>query len=112
VLREALRRELDVGLDGDSKLIAAALADPARNNAYFLNLDSHWFAIRRLVTPRGPIWFDLNSIHSAPEIVSDFYMSAVSQRRTRGGGGVVASHNPIPLLPSRWVAARRSSWRR
>lgn len=49
--------------------------------AYLLNRSDHWMSINRI----GGHWVDLNSILTAPEHISDFYMSAVLAQHKKDG---------------------------
>ncbi|KAH9285931.1 Ataxin-3 [Echinococcus granulosus] len=49
----------------------AARADPTSQRAFICHFDMHWLAIRRL----GHQWFDLNSLHSQPRLISNTYLS-------------------------------------
>eukprot|EP00108_Taenia_solium_P002688 TsM_000461600 transcript=TsM_000461600 gene=TsM_000461600 len=49
----------------------AARADPTSQRAFICHFDMHWLAIRRL----GYQWFDLNSLHSRPRLISNTYLS-------------------------------------
>lgn len=46
-------------------------ANPADQQAYICHFDMHWLAIRRL----GSQWFDLNSLHSQPRLISSTYLA-------------------------------------
>lgn len=39
--------------------------------AYICNYKGHWFTIRKI----GKQWFNLNSVLSGPELISDTYLS-------------------------------------
>lgn len=45
--------------------------DPSSVKAFICNFKLHWFTIRKL----GHSWFDLNSMKSGPELISDTYLS-------------------------------------
>ncbi|VDM25627.1 unnamed protein product, partial [Hydatigera taeniaeformis] len=49
----------------------AARADPTSQRAFICHFDMHWLAIRRL----GCQWFDLNSLHARPRLISNTYLS-------------------------------------
>lgn len=55
---------------------AAARAAPVAQRGYLLNLDRHWYAIRRL----GVEWWNFNSLLAAPEPVSDTYLSLLLEQ--------------------------------
>ncbi|XP_012137897.1 ataxin-3 isoform X2 [Megachile rotundata] len=45
--------------------------DPIQMKAYICNYKGHWFTIRKI----GKQWFNLNSVLSGPELISDTYLS-------------------------------------
>ncbi|XP_020297074.1 ataxin-3-like isoform X2 [Pseudomyrmex gracilis] len=45
--------------------------DPSRMSAYICNYKGHWFTIRKL----GNQWFNLNSMLSGPQLISDTYLA-------------------------------------
>ncbi|KAJ8687999.1 hypothetical protein QAD02_023794 [Eretmocerus hayati] len=45
--------------------------DPAQMKAYICNYKGHWFTIRKL----GNQWFNLNSMLSGPQLISDTYLA-------------------------------------
>ncbi|XP_011336870.1 ataxin-3 isoform X2 [Ooceraea biroi] len=45
--------------------------DPSRMRAYICNYKGHWFTIRKL----GNQWFNLNSMLSGPQLISDTYLA-------------------------------------
>ncbi|XP_041353044.1 ataxin-3-like [Gigantopelta aegis] len=45
--------------------------DPTQQSAYICNFRQHWFTIRQL----GHQWFNLNSLLSGPELISNTYLS-------------------------------------
>ncbi|VDL16641.1 unnamed protein product [Hymenolepis diminuta] len=49
----------------------AVRANPAGQQAYICHFDMHWLAIRRL----GNQWFDLNSLHSHPRLLTPTYLA-------------------------------------
>lgn len=51
--------------------VKTALTDPCKMTAFICNYKDHWFTIRRL----GNQWFNLNSLLSKPELISDTYLA-------------------------------------
>jgi ataxin-3 len=49
----------------------AARQDPTSQKAFICNFQEHWFTIRKM----GNQWFNLNSLLSGPELISDTYLS-------------------------------------
>lgn len=50
--------------------VKSALTNPCQMKAFICNYKDHWFTIRRL----GNQWFNLNSLLSKPELISDTYL--------------------------------------
>lgn len=61
--------------------VKPALDNPSQMKAFICNYRDHWFTIRRL----GNQWFNLNSLLSQPELISDTYLSLfLAQLRNDG----------------------------
>lgn len=79
--------------------------NPDSQLAFVLNLDQHWFTIRRFGRPHGKgYWFNLNSFLGAPEWVGNTYLGMVLQQAEREGYSVFAvrpveDENPEQGLP-------------
>lgn len=68
----------------------AARNDAHSQKAYICNFQDHWFSIRKI----GSQWFNLNSMHSGPELISDTYLSLfLAQLQTDGYSIFVVSGN-------------------
>ena len=106
VLREALRRTRGLDLESDPKVVTAAVAEPQLYEAFLLNHDEHWFAVRKLPTAGGgKAWFNLNSLQNGPEAISDFFLSAfLSQMKADGYSIFVVT--PTSALPP----ASKNAW--
>ncbi|XP_046582284.1 ataxin-3-like [Haliotis rubra] len=48
-----------------------ARREPIHEQAYICNFKQHWFSVRKL----GHQWFNLNSLLTGPELISDTYLS-------------------------------------
>ncbi|KAK7504899.1 hypothetical protein BaRGS_00003927 [Batillaria attramentaria] len=73
VLQEALRvwgLEL-VPFTSQNPIAHAAREDPTSQQAYICNFRQHWFCVRKL----GNQWFNLNSLLTGPELISNTYLS-------------------------------------
>eukprot|EP01031_Cornospumella_fuschlensis_P036483 gene36483-44260_t len=51
-------------------------ADPTQQKGFIVNRSEHWIAIRKI---HGR-WWNLNSTNERPELVSEFYLSALLQQ--------------------------------
>lgn len=82
VLRTALQRSYGLDLvSWSSEEGRGAVTDPTTENAFIVNADQHWFAIRKI----NGHWWDLNSTLDKPVYISNFYLSALlSQYRAEG----------------------------
>lgn len=73
VLQEALRvwgLEL-VPFNSQNPIAQRAQNDPTAQKAYICNFRQHWFCVRKL----GNQWFNLNSLLTGPELISNTYLS-------------------------------------
>jgi ataxin-3 len=62
-----------VPLSSKSAEAAAARLHPERETGFLLNLELHWFTLRKL----GRDWWRFNSLDAAPQPVSDTYLSVL-----------------------------------
>ena len=59
----------------------SARENPTDQTAFICNLQQHWFTIRKI----GNNWYNLNSLFSEPELVSDTYLRLLlAQLKTEG----------------------------
>ncbi|XP_030765656.1 ataxin-3-like [Sitophilus oryzae] len=59
----------------------SALENPSQQQAFICNYRDHWFTIRKI----GNQWFNLNSLLSKPELISDTYLALfLAQLRNEG----------------------------
>jgi ataxin-3 len=59
----------------------SARGNPTSQSAFICNYREHWFTIRKL----GNQWFNLNSLLTGPELISDTYLSLfLTQLQTEG----------------------------
>ncbi|KAG9100064.1 hypothetical protein FRC06_004570 [Ceratobasidium sp. 370] len=81
------------------------LSFPSTQLAFVLNLEQHWFTLRRFGHRHGKgFWFNLNSFLSAPEWVGNTYLAMVLQQAEQEGYSVfvvrpVDASNPEHGLP-------------
>lgn len=75
-----------------------ARSDPSSMQAFICNFKLHWFTIRKLAHS----WFDLNSMKSGPELISDTYLSLfLNTLRHEGYSVFVVSGNLPPCEADR-----------
>lgn len=80
-------------------------ANPDDQLAFVLNLQQHWFTLRRFGRPQGKgFWFNLNSFLPSPEWVGGTYLGMVLQQAEKEGYSVFVvrpldPNNPEHILP-------------
>ncbi|XP_063227373.1 ataxin-3-like isoform X2 [Bacillus rossius redtenbacheri] len=65
---------------------------PADMQAYICNYRDHWFAIRRL----GHQWFNLNSLLTGPELISDTYLAMFLAQLQQEGYSIFVVLGALP----------------
>lgn len=60
-----------VQFNSQDPIAREARQNPVDKNAYICNFRDHWFCIRKI----GKQWFNLNSLLTGPELISDTYLS-------------------------------------
>uniref|UniRef100_A0A2K5QSD7 ubiquitinyl hydrolase 1 n=1 Tax=Cebus imitator TaxID=2715852 RepID=A0A2K5QSD7_CEBIM len=66
--------------------------DPINERSFICNYKEHWFTVRKL----GKQWFNLNSLLTGPELISDTYLALFLAQLQQEGK--VRLHSP-PLIP-------------
>ncbi|XP_046842333.1 ataxin-3-like [Xenia sp. Carnegie-2017] len=66
--------------------------NPAGEKAFICNLQQHWFTIRKL----GLQWFNLNSVSSGPELVSETYLSLFLRQLQNDGYSIFIVRGEFP----------------
>jgi Ataxin-3 len=115
VLREAVLRSHGIMFDCEPPQVARALQDPNQFEGFLLNLDSHWFCLRKLSTATGRRWFNLNSLQKIPTVLGDFFVSAfLAQMKQSGYSIFVVIPGPLGRLPDPVDTSQgeASCWRR
>eukprot|EP00899_Mesostigma_viride_P009675 jgi/Mesvir1/18709/Mv12421-RA.1 len=92
----------------DSKDAGTAAMEPTEEHAFICNLQSHWFAVRRL----DGEWYNLNSLFDAPEWLSPIYLSAfLGTLRMQGYSiFVVRGQLPPPMIPTAEMGSGSGRW--
>jgi ataxin-3 len=60
--------------------------------AYICNYREHWFTIRKI----GSQWFNLNSLHASPELISDTYLSLFLTQLQQEGYSIFIVNGILP----------------
>ena len=69
-----------------------AHAAPEKQKAYICNYKEHWFTIRKI----GKQWFNLNSLLSGPELISDTYLSLFLTQLQQEGYAIFIVNGILP----------------
>ncbi|KAG8779727.1 hypothetical protein FRC12_023886 [Ceratobasidium sp. 428] len=106
VLENALRNTFGLTLTRwRSQEMRVFQSHPDNQLAFVLNLEQHWFTLRRFGHKHGKgFWFNLNSFLSAPEWVGSTYLGMVLEQAEREGYSVFVvrpadASNPEHGLP-------------
>ncbi|XP_012279282.1 ataxin-3-like [Orussus abietinus] len=70
--------------------------EPSAMKAYICNYKGHWFTIRKL----GNQWFNLNSMLSGPELISDTYLAMYLAQLLQEGYSIFIVIGTFPQCPS------------
>lgn len=70
--------------------------DPLQMKAYICNYKGHWFTIRKI----GKQWFNLNSVLSGPELISDTYLSMFLAQLLQEGYSIFIVIGALPQCPA------------
>lgn len=94
VISEALSVwSLDMVLYNSSNAIAVqAREDPTQMSAFICNYHQHWFSVRKL----GEQWFNLNSLLSGPELISNTYLSLFLTQLQQEGYSIFIITGSLP----------------
>ena len=68
--------------------------DPCNETGFICNYHQHWISLRKI----SGIWFNLNSLAEAPEIISDFKLSAWMAELTARGFSIFQVAGNFPLF--------------
>lgn len=83
----------------NSSTATQARSHPVSERAFICNLQNHWFAIRKL----GKQWFNLNSMKSHPEFISDTYLSLLLAQLQAEGYSIFIVKGRLPDCESEQV---------
>lgn len=75
-----------------SPLAAEARANPVAEAAFVCNFREHWLTIRKL----GNQWFNLNSMLTGPELISETYLSLFLTQLTQDGYSIFVIAGKLP----------------
>lgn len=85
-------------IDSEEALLTNPRRDPQQEQAFILNLNEHWFAIRRFGGAAGfPVtYWNLNSTQSGPEFISEMYLSLFLDQLRREGYSIFVIRGDLP----------------
>ncbi|XP_032220195.2 ataxin-3 isoform X1 [Nematostella vectensis] len=69
-----------------------ARKNPQNQQAFICNLQQHWFTLRKL----GNQWFNINSLKTEPELVSETYLSMYLTQLQAEGYSIFVVHGKLP----------------
>ncbi|EDO27645.1 predicted protein, partial [Nematostella vectensis] len=69
-----------------------ARKNPQNQQAFICNLQQHWFTLRKL----GSQWFNINSLKTEPELVSETYLSMYLTQLQAEGYSIFVVHGKLP----------------
>ncbi|CAG2158387.1 unnamed protein product [Oppiella nova] len=75
-----------------NEISMSAQTDPTLQKAYICNYREHWFTIRKI----GRQWFNLNSLLTGPELISDTYLSLFLVQLQREGYSIFIVNGILP----------------
>ncbi|XP_014487045.1 PREDICTED: ataxin-3-like isoform X1 [Dinoponera quadriceps] len=70
--------------------------DPSRMKAYICNYRGHWFTIRKI----GNQWFNLNSMLSGPQLISNTYLAMYLAQLIQEGYSIFIVNGTFPQCPA------------
>ncbi|KAG7188105.1 hypothetical protein KM043_015954 [Ampulex compressa] len=76
--------------------------DPSQMKAYICNYKGHWFTIRKL----GSQWFNLNSMLSGPQLISDTYLAMYLAQLLQEGYSIFIVIGTFPQCPAEDVLTK------
>lgn len=68
------------------------MSDPGKMNAFICNYKDHWFTIRKI----GIQWFNLNSLLTRPDLISDTYLSLFLAQLKNDGYSIFVVFGDLP----------------
>ncbi|XP_033115921.1 ataxin-3-like isoform X2 [Anneissia japonica] len=75
-----------------SRDAVGATVSPEKERCFICNYKDHWLAIRKL----GQQWFNLNSLLSGPELISDTYLSMFLAQLRKEGYSIFVVRGHLP----------------
>uniref|UniRef100_A0A8D2ZMD4 ubiquitinyl hydrolase 1 n=1 Tax=Scophthalmus maximus TaxID=52904 RepID=A0A8D2ZMD4_SCOMX len=76
----------------NSREYQSLMINPINENAFICNYKEHWFTIRKL----GQQWFNLNSLLTGPELISDTYLALFLAQLQQEGYSIFVIRGNLP----------------
>jgi ataxin-3 len=98
VLQEALKSwslEL-IPFSSQNEFAQEARLNPINQKAYICHFKHHWYTIRKI----GNYWFNLNSILSKPQLITDTYLSVLLAQLQAEGYSIFIVSGELPKSPA------------
>ncbi|XP_061751139.1 ataxin-3 isoform X2 [Nerophis ophidion] len=76
----------------NSREYQTLMINPINENAFICNYKEHWFTIRKL----GQQWFNLNSLLTGPELISDTYLALFLAQLQQEGYSIFVIRGNLP----------------
>uniref|UniRef100_A0A3Q2YDL0 ubiquitinyl hydrolase 1 n=1 Tax=Hippocampus comes TaxID=109280 RepID=A0A3Q2YDL0_HIPCM len=76
----------------NSREYQSLMINPINENAFICNYKEHWFTIRKL----GQQWFNLNSLLTGPELISDTYLALFLAQLQQEGYSIFVVQGNLP----------------
>ncbi|CAB1457987.1 unnamed protein product [Pleuronectes platessa] len=76
----------------NSREYQSLMINPINENAFICNYKEHWFTVRKL----GQQWFNLNSLLTGPELISDTYLALFLAQLQQEGYSIFVIRGNLP----------------
>ncbi|KFG50723.1 josephin protein [Toxoplasma gondii p89] len=96
VLMECLRKQHVQCLSTSKPEVRAVLADPSREEGFILNLNEHWFAIRKV----DGTWYNLDSLKPSPVAMTAEQLKSLLTSLTLQGYVAFVARRDVGSLPA------------
>lgn len=85
----------------NSREYQSLMINPINEKAFICNYKEHWFTIRKL----GQQWFNLNSLLTGPELISDTYLALFLAQLQQEGYSIFVTRGNLPECEAEQILA-------
>ncbi|KAJ0044211.1 hypothetical protein NL108_010658, partial [Boleophthalmus pectinirostris] len=85
----------------NSREYQSLMINPINEKAFICNYKEHWFTIRKL----GQQWFNLNSLLTGPELISDTYLALFLAQLQQEGYSIFVIRGNLPECEAEQILA-------